>query len=588
MSVQTKIGIEKVPVHLRQFVVEQQYDNYTPVDQAVWRYVMRQNRNFLGQKAHKAYLGGLRESGIGIESIPNIQFMDEQLSRIGWGAVTVDGFIPPGAFMDFQANRILAIAADIRTLDHVAYTPAPDIIHEAAGHAPIILDATYRQYLQVIGDIGAKAFSSKEDHDVYEAIRQLSIVKEDVNSTEEEVRRAEEGLERAVKAVAKTSEASLVSRLYWWTVEYGLIGDVDNPVIYGAGLLSSVGESISCLQPDVRKIPFSLDACIATDYDITKPQPQLFVCKDFHELMDAAKALGTRLAYAIGGTYSLQKALESSNTATVVYSSGLQVSGTISEIEYDDNQEAVYFKTSGPSALAYHDCELLGHGKEYHYEGFGSPIGMLKDVQTPQEDMTDEQLQETGVVQGEQAVLQFASGVRVEGVVKSVLRIAGKVALISFDDCTVTYGTKTLFQSEWGPYDMAVGASIVSAYPGAADKKRFETGPHQPSSLKTKRPALTQEEQRRNMMYQTIRDLREGLVGLTEEETEAVVECTMKRLNEYFPDDWLLRLEILELLSEQRISPPKQAEIRADLHRLADEHAELKPLIGNGLALIAD
>lgn len=588
MTEQTKFGIEKVPVHLRQFVVEQHYDNYSPVDQAVWRYVMRQNRNFLGQRAHQAYLDGLRESGIGIESIPNIQFMDEQLSRIGWGAVTVDGFIPPAAFMDFQANRILAIAADIRTLDHIAYTPAPDIIHEAAGHAPIILDSTYRQFLQIIGEIGAKAFSSKEDHDVYEAIRQLSIVKENVASTEEQVRRAEEELERAVKAVTHSSEAALVSRLYWWTVEYGLIGSVHQPIIYGAGLLSSVAESVSCLQPDVQKIPFSLDACIATDYDITKPQPQLFVCKDFHELMDAAKELGTRLAYHIGGTYSLQQALKSANTATVVYSSGLQVTGILSEIEYDDRQEAVYFKTTGPSALAYDDCELLGHSKDYHYEGFGSPIGLLKEVVTPLEDMSDEQLHEAGIVQGQKALLAFVSGVRVEGAVKEVLRIAGKIALISFDDCTVTYGGKTLFQSEWGPYDMAVGASIVSAYPGAADKERFATGTHQPSQLKTKRLAPTPEEQRRNMMYQTIRDVRENQLGFSKEEVGDVVECTNKRLNQYFPKDWLLRLELLELMAEQGVALHLEEQVRADLKRLSDENPELKPLIENGLALIED
>jgi phenylalanine-4-hydroxylase len=440
----------------------------------------------------------------------------------------------------------------------------------------------------MIGEIGAKAFSSKEDHDVYEAIRQLSIVKEDVSSTEEQLRQAEAELERVVKAVAQTSEAALVSRLYWWTVEYGLIGSVDHPIIYGAGLLSSVAESVSCLQPDVQKIPFRLEECIATDYDITKPQPQLFVCKDFHELMDAAKELGTRLAYHIGGTYSLQQASESANTATVVYSSGLQVTGTLSEIEYDDRQEAVYFKMKGPSALAYDDCELLGHSKDYHYEGFGSPVGLLKDMATPMEDMSEEQLQELGIVPGQKTLLPFASGVRVEGVVKEVLRIANRTALISFDDCMVTYGGKTLFQSEWGPYDMAVGAAIVSAYPGAADKERFATGTHQPSELKTKRPAPTPEEQRRNMMYRTIRDVRENQLGFTKEEVGDVVECTNKRLNQYFPKDWLLRLELVELMAEQGVALHLEEQVRADLKRLSDENSELKPLIENGLALIAD
>src|ERR1700730_2900768 len=248
---ESKRSLVTVPAHLKPFVVEQDYDKYTPIDQAVWRYVMRINRNFLSQTAHSAYLIGLRESGMDTESIPNIEYMNECLSRIGWGAVTVDGFIPPAAFMDFQAYKILAISADIRTHEHIAYTPAPDIIHEAAGHAPIILDEKYRTYLQAIGEIGAKAFSSKEDNDVYEAIRYLSMVKEDPTAKHETIEKAERNLEEAIQSVKETSEAALVSRLHWWTVEYGLIGDVKNPIIYGAGLLSSVGESKSCLKEEV-------------------------------------------------------------------------------------------------------------------------------------------------------------------------------------------------------------------------------------------------------------------------------------------------------------------------------------------------
>lgn len=293
------------------------------------------------------------------------------------GAVTIDGFIPAVAFFDFQAHRILPIACDIRQYDHIAYTPAPDIIHEAAGHAPIILDETYRSYLKIFGEIGSRALSSKEDYELYEAIRYLSIVKEDPESTEEVIRQAEEELERKAKAVQNVSEANELARLYWWTVEYGLIGDCENPRIYGAGLLSSVGESISCLQDDVKKIPFSLQACIETDYDITKPQPQLFVCRDFQELIDAILEYSKRMALNVGGTESLIKARNMPQTTTAVYSSGLQVSGILAELEFDSQGEAVYLKTTGPSALAVGNKELPGHGKQYHAEGFGSPIGRL-------------------------------------------------------------------------------------------------------------------------------------------------------------------------------------------------------------------
>src|SRR5438067_11898188 len=82
--------------------------------------------------------------------------MNDILGRIDWGAVAVDGFIPPAAFMEFQAYKVLVIACDMRQIHHIEYTPAPDIVHEAAGHAPIIVDREYSNYLQRFGRSGQK------------------------------------------------------------------------------------------------------------------------------------------------------------------------------------------------------------------------------------------------------------------------------------------------------------------------------------------------------------------------------------------------------------------------------------------------
>lgn len=603
---QTVVG--KVPAHLRQYVVEQDYSSYTAVDQAVWRYVMRQNSHFLESRAHPAYLDGLRESGIRIESIPNIEEMDRCLSRIGWGAVTVDGFIPPSAFMDFQAHRILAIASAIRTLDHIAYTPAPDILHESAGHAPIILDEKYRSYLQLIGEIGAKAFSSAQDMQVYAAIRNLSDLKENPHSSDEQIKAAEDQLAQSVQAVSTASEAAWVSRLYWWTVEYGLIGETENPLIYGAGLLSSVGESISCLQDDVAKIPFDLDRCIATDYDITKPQPQLFVCRDFDQLITAAKELSEKLAYRIGGTYSLQKALESADTATIVYSSGLQVSGKLQEIVYDAAGDAAYIKTNGATALAVDNRELPGQGTDYHAEGFGSPIGKLKGHELALEFFMDGHLQKVGIEEGQFASLQFASGVTVRGIVRAIHRRGGCIVLISFDECTVTYQEKTLFQAQWGTYDMAVGASIVSAYPGAADKESFTRSgagayaensgePAQPcthsggaAKMAESKQQITQLEARRDQLYQKVRSVRESLHHLdtrvTVEQADAELVQVHAELQTAFPEDWLLRLELLELAAERAELADMRQELLLELSRLEETSAGTKQLIQNGKLLV--
>ncbi len=109
------------------------------------------------------------------------------------------GFIPPAVFTEMQARGVLAIAEDIRTHEHIEYTPAPDIVHESAGHAPIIKDARYAEYLKRCGVAGFKAIATREDRAVYEAIRNLSVVKEDPAASGEDGLRAEARL-RAARA----------------------------------------------------------------------------------------------------------------------------------------------------------------------------------------------------------------------------------------------------------------------------------------------------------------------------------------------------------------------------------------------------
>ena len=150
--------LDRLPKHLMDLVIDQPYNEYTPQDHSVWRYVMRRNVDYLRHVAHESYVDGLRQTGISIESIPHMYGMNRILKEIGWAAVAVDGFIPPAAFMEFQAYNVLVIAADIRPIDQIEYTPAPDIIHEAAGHAPIIADPEYAEYLKYFGRIGAKHF----------------------------------------------------------------------------------------------------------------------------------------------------------------------------------------------------------------------------------------------------------------------------------------------------------------------------------------------------------------------------------------------------------------------------------------------
>jgi len=247
--------VANLPPHLAKYIVDQRYEKYTSVDHAVWRYVMRQNYSYLKDAAYYPYIPGLKMAGLTIEKIPSLQEINDALANIGWGAVTVDGFIPPAAFMEFQAYRVLVIAADIRQLEHIEYTSAPDIIHESAGHAPIISDTDYNQYLSYLGFIGTKAIFSSKDFELYETIRQLSILKEMPGIDEAVIKKTEATIFEQQQNLGEPSEMALLSRLQWWTVEYGLIGPLDQPKIYGAGLLSSIGESASCMPPKVKKIP---------------------------------------------------------------------------------------------------------------------------------------------------------------------------------------------------------------------------------------------------------------------------------------------------------------------------------------------
>lgn len=318
----------RLPQHLRRFTVVQDYGAYSPRDQAVWRHVLGRLVPHLTARAHESYLRGLAATGIGTEAIPRMDEMNEKLSRMGWSAVGVRGFVPPAVFTELQARRVLAIACDIRTHEHIAYTPAPDIIHESAGHAPILADPAYSRFLERAGEIGFRAIASREDAEVYESIRALSIVKEDPAATPGEAALAEERLRAARSARHSVSEATRASRLYWWTAEYGLVGSLAAPRIYGAGLLSSIDESTRCLSAEVERLPLDVRAA-EVDFDITRMQPQLFVARELSELEEVVEALSGTLAFRRGGDYGLRVAQEARTVNHLVLDEGEEVSGTV-------------------------------------------------------------------------------------------------------------------------------------------------------------------------------------------------------------------------------------------------------------------
>ena len=570
-------AVASLPKHLLQFAVDQRYDDYTSVDHAVWRFIMRQNTFFLKEYAHKVYFQGLLDTGISFERIPRIQEMNDILGKIEWGAVAVDGFIPPAAFMEFQAYKVLVIACDMRQIHHIEYTPAPDIVHEAAGHAPIIVDREYSDYLQRFGEVGAKAMSSKKDFELYQAIRHLSILKELPNGDAKEIEEATRLVEERQRNLGDSSEMACLSRLHWWTVEYGLIGALENPKIYGAGLLSSIGESVSCLEPKVKKTPYSIDAA-DTAFDITTKQPQLFACRDFKHLSDVLEAFASKMAFMIGGLEGVNKAIECNNTATCQYSSGLQVSGTFTEV-ITQGERPIYLRTTGPSALAYANKELPGHGRDYHKEGFGSPIGDWKNLSKFAESLTDRELHNLGFDIGRQITLEFVSGVRLTGKIDKIARRDGKLILLSFSDCTVKYHERVLFEPSWGTYDMAVGARIVSVFNGAADKDAYNQVALVPKERTIKVPSDAKRRRLENL-YAQVRQIREGKTGY-----ERLGEIWETQQAEH-PEDWLLSMEIFEVLDEIEKQPALKAKIEKFLNQKSASDKDKSVLIEWGFRLV--
>jgi len=573
--------VANLPKHLRQFIVAQQYENYTPIDQAVWRYVMRQNYSYLKQVAYYPYIKGLNSAGLSIEYIPRLQTMNDHLGKIGWGAVTVDGFIPPAAFMEYQAYRVLVIAADIRHINHIEYTPAPDIIHESAGHAPIIADKDYNSYLSYFGSIGAKAMFSSKDFQLYEAIRKLSILKEAANTAEAEIRKAERHLQRVSEDMGEPSEMALLGRLHWWTVEYGLIGTLEKPKIYGAGLLSSIGESASCMQENVKKLWYN-KYTVNYPYDITKTQPQLFVTETFQNLIDVLEEFADTMAFRRGGSEGLIKAIECKNPATALYSSGLQVTGVFTDLGLDKSDELTFIKTTGPSALSLNGRQLEGHGKEYHSSGFSSPVGKLKGRNTMLEDFNEHELAEMGLFIGGRAQLIFESGIELEGNVQTILKPGDKILLITFDDCLVIEKNgNVLFMPEWGTYDMAVGASILSVFNGAADKDSYEEIT-QISKQQTNHHVYDEKTIELHRIYATIRSIREGIDSI--DELPALFHTVKKNHRQ----DWLAALEILEIVHHKIVLPSLKKELTIYLELKAINEKDYTKLINDGLHVIAN
>lgn len=570
--------MKEIPFHLQKYVVDQNEAKYSPIDHAVWRFILRQLKSYLKVHGHPSYMDGLEKTGIETERIPQISDISQKIEKFGWSAVPVSGFLPPAVFMELQSLQILPIASDMRTIDHLTYTPAPDIVHEAAGHAPLLADPEYTKYLTKYAKIAKKAIMSSEDLALYEAIRNLSDIKEKPGATAAEIDQAQRRLEETSAGMSYVSEAAELARMNWWTAEYGLIGSLENPQIFGAGLLSSVAEAKLCLSPKVKKLPLTL-SCIEQSYDITEPQPQLFVTPSFEHLGQVLDEMSSHMAYKTGGLKGIQKAVKAKTVNTAELGSGLQISGVFKKV-LDHEGRVIFLRCEGPSQLSYLDQELPGHSKTYHKDGFSSPIGSWKNLDDLcPSTLSDAELENRGLKVNAPASLEFASGIQVRGVIRGMTRKDGKLLLITWDQARVEGFGETFYQPAWGPFDMAVGKDLVSVFGGPADRKSYGEVDDFVAARVPDR-SYSSEEKKLHGLYSEIRKLRESNPPL--EQREPKISQIMAKHKE-FTQDWLLLLEALELLpSESALS----ADLRKQLSDFGKKHPAALASIQDGLALL--
>ena len=238
-----------VPVYATA-VVEQPWADYTDTDHAVWRELFRRQQAQLGRQACREFLEATEAMGMSEAGIPKFSEINRALEKAtGWRIIGVEGLLPELDFFEHLANRRFPVTWWIRRPEQLDYLAEPDLFHDLFGHVPLLMTPTFADYMQAYGQGGLRAHGFGP-----QALAQLT-------------------------------------RLYWYTVEFGLIDTADGLRIYGAGILSSKGECDYCLNSAApNRIGFNLQRVMGTRYRIDTYQKTYFVIDSFQQLFEATFA----------------------------------------------------------------------------------------------------------------------------------------------------------------------------------------------------------------------------------------------------------------------------------------------------------
>jgi phenylalanine-4-hydroxylase len=229
------------------FTIEQNWQDYSEEEHAIWRLLFERQQRLLLGRACKEFLAGLSGLGVAGDGIPDFRRLNDVLEDgTGWRIVAVPGLVPDDVFFAHLARRQFPSTCFIRRRDQLDYLQEPDVFHDICGHVPLLMDPVFADYMQAYGEGGLKAL----------------------------------GL----------GHLPHLARLYWYTVEFGLITTPEGLRIYGSGILSSAAESVYCLgDPRPNRVRFDLRRVMRTRYRIDTFQQTYFVIDSFQHLFDATR-----------------------------------------------------------------------------------------------------------------------------------------------------------------------------------------------------------------------------------------------------------------------------------------------------------
>jgi phenylalanine-4-hydroxylase len=229
------------------WTIDQGWDRYTAEEHAVWKTLFERQTKLLPGRACDEFVQGMLDLPIGAEQIPDFRRLSEVLmKRTGWQVVAVPGLVPDEVFFEHLANRRFPSGNFIRQAHELDYLQEPDVFHDVFGHVPMLMNPAIADYIQAYGEGGLRA-------------RELGMLDN-------------------------------LARVYWYTVEFGLIEQPDGLRIYGAGIASSRTESVFCLEDaSPNRIRFDLERVMRTHYRIDDFQESYFVIRHLDELLQLAR-----------------------------------------------------------------------------------------------------------------------------------------------------------------------------------------------------------------------------------------------------------------------------------------------------------